>query len=104
MEARRLVEFTGVEKAAIGPLEKAATDLARAVTTMVEKVVRALEKATAEMEEGGRPRSGPMEMQSGGHSNVMENTEAARRSAATALWNGSVQVLEVFLRTEAFEC
>ena len=43
MEARRYVEFTGVELAA--PVEKAVADLARAVTAPVEKAVRALEKA-----------------------------------------------------------
>jgi hypothetical protein len=61
MEARRCVVFTGVElaggtefatpveKATTCQVEKAAMDLVRAVTALVEK-------ATVEMEEGGRPR------------------------------------------------
>ena len=53
-----------------------------------------------EMEEGGWPRTGAMEMPAGGHSDVVENAEAALRSAVTALRNGSVRVLEAFWRTE----
>jgi hypothetical protein len=42
------------------------------------------------IEEGGRPRSGAVEMPVGGHSDVVENAEAAWWSAVTALRNGSV--------------
>jgi hypothetical protein len=49
-----------------------------------------------EMEEGERPHSGAVEMSNGGHSDVVENVEAARRSEVTALRNRSVQVLEAF--------
>jgi hypothetical protein len=60
------VEFTGVqltggvelaapvEKGATGLVEKGLTDLARAVTAPVEKVVHVLEKTVLEMKEGGR--------------------------------------------------
>jgi hypothetical protein len=49
-----------------------------------------------EMEEGERPHSSGVEMANGGHSDVMENVEAARQSEVTALRNRSVQVLETF--------
>jgi hypothetical protein len=93
MEARRRLEFTGVELAGgeelAAPVEKATTDLMRVVTVLVEKVVRALENATADgaaemeegrqplratgamkMEEGVRPCSGVVEMPAGGHNTV----------------------------------
>ena len=59
----------------------------------MEKAVRALEKAAAEMKEGGGPwrvgramemeedggsHSGAVEMLAGGHSDVKENAEATR--------------------------
>jgi hypothetical protein len=47
-----------------------------------------------ELEEGGWPRSGAVEMSADGGSDVMENAEAARQNAATSLCNGSVRVLE----------
>jgi hypothetical protein len=90
------------------PVEKAATDLMRVVTAPVEKAVRALEKVVTdgrrggdgggpwwaggamEMEEGGRLRSGAVEMPAAGHSDVMQNTEAVRRNVVMALRNGSV--------------
>jgi hypothetical protein len=58
-------------------VEEATTDLAQVVTASVEKAVRTLEKAVAEMEEGGRPGSGAVEMPAGGHSDVVENNAEA---------------------------
>lgn len=56
------------------------------------------------MEKGERLHSGAVEMLNGGHSDVVENAEAARQSEVTALRNRSVQVLEAFQRTEAYQC
>jgi hypothetical protein len=87
MEACRCVEFTGVElaggvelvalveKGTTGLVEKALTDLARAVIARVEKVVHAL-VTMLEMGEGGRPpqAGGAVEMDEGGqpHSGTVE--------------------------------
>ena len=65
MEAYRRLKFTGVEliggtelaasveKAMIGLVEKTTMDLVRAVTALVEKAIRALEKAVADGRCGG---------------------------------------------------
>ena len=53
------MEFAGVElsapveKATIGPMEMAMMDLARVVTALADKAVRALEKATTDGWRGG---------------------------------------------------
>jgi hypothetical protein len=49
-----------------------------------------------EMEEDGRQRSGAVEMPASGHSDTVENVEAARQTVVT--------VLDALWGTEAFEC
>jgi hypothetical protein len=49
-----------------------------------------------EIEEDGRPRSGMVEMPASGHSDIVENAEAARHRV--------IIVLEALWRTEASEC
>lgn len=95
------MDFTGVELASDAELaarvEKAATDLTRAVTAAVERSsvrwrrpwrTKGAEKmeegkrsqrarGAMEMEEGGRPPSGTAEMPADGHSDVVENAEVA---------------------------
>jgi hypothetical protein len=96
-----------MQNVATGLVEKVTMDLARAITALVKKVVCALEKAAVDGRRGGNggrqaaitgwrcdgdggrrvATLGAVEMSATGHSDVVENAEAA-------LQNGSVGVLE----------